>query len=67
MTGIAETIIEAETIMETDGSREMDGNGVRAIGTGTTTTVSGIRDGMVIGQGIRDGLVTNGTKVVNGK
>jgi hypothetical protein len=43
----------AETTMATDG------NGVHAIGTGTTTTGSGIRDGMVIGQtGIRDGLAT---------
>jgi hypothetical protein len=51
-TGIAETNIEAETIMETDGSREIDGNsnGVHAIADGTTTTVSGIRDGMVIDQ-----------------
>ena len=63
MTGIA------ETTMETDGNGEMDGNGngVHVIGDGTTTTVTRISDGMVIGQGIRDGLVTNGTKVVNGK
>ncbi len=78
-TGIAETIIEAETIMVTDGNRETDGtsNGVDAIraGTtvdGTTTTVTGISDGMVIGQaGIRDILGTIAMivteKAVNGK
>ncbi len=51
-TGIAETNIEAETIMETDGSREMDGNsnGVHEIADGTTTIVTQISDGMVIGQ-----------------
>jgi len=42
----------AETTMETDGNGEMDGNGngVHAIGDGTTTTVTRISDGMVIGQ-----------------
>jgi len=50
-TGIAETIIEAETIMETDGNS----NGVHAIADGTTTVdgtttiVSGISDGVVLG------------------
>jgi hypothetical protein len=67
MTGIAETIIEAETIMETDGNS----NGVHAIADGTTTTVTRISDGMVIGQaGIRDVLDTIAmidTKAVNGK
>ena len=74
MTGIAETIIEAETIMETDGSREMDGNsnGVHEIADGTTTIVTQISDGMVIGQaGIRDilgtiAMIVTG-KAVNGK
>jgi len=62
MTGIAEMTIE------TNGN----GSGVHAIGDGTTTTVTGISDGMVIGQaGIRDilgtiAMIVTG-KAVNGK